>query len=66
MIIERADFIEEEHLEYLDDLQESGVTNMLCAASYVQNEFAILSKCESKEILKYWIESWTERYSDER
>ena len=36
---ERPKFITEEHLEYLDELRESGITNMYGARPYLINEF---------------------------
>ena len=62
MAIEKEDFITEDHLNYLDELQESGVTNMLGAASYIQDMFLSLSMNESREVLNYWMESWSERH----
>ena len=66
MAIEKEDFITEEHLNYLDDLRESGVTNMLGAASYIQDMFFSLSMSESREVLTYWMESWGERHNNDR
>jgi len=37
----RPNFITREHLEYLDELRESGETNMYGAARYVEEEFEI-------------------------
>jgi hypothetical protein len=46
-----------EHLEYLDDLRESGVTNMFGAGTYVEAAFNV-SGSEAKTILAYWMESF--------
>ena len=53
----RPEMVTTEHLEYLDELRESGVTNMYGAGSYVEEEFA-LSKQEARHILKYWMDSF--------
>ena len=42
--------------EFLDELRESGVTNMFGAAPYLQEEFG-LNRKEAKEILLEWMES---------
>ena len=44
----------EEVYSYLNELRESGVTNMFEAASYVQTEFGIDIK-EAREWLKNWM-----------
>ena len=49
-----------EYLEYLDMLRLSGETNMFGAAPYLQQEFD-LSKKEAREILFYWMETFSER-----
>lgn len=42
---------------FLDNLRESGVTNMLGATPYVQEAFE-LSKKESREILSQWMDEF--------
>lgn len=54
--------IDEKYLIFLDDLRESGVTNMFGAAPYVERAFK-LSKRESLDILKYWMKTFSERHS---
>ena len=49
--------ITDEHLEYLDDLRDSGITNMYGASEYVEDAFGT-SKAESKKILMYWMKSF--------
>lgn len=57
-----------EHLEYLDRLCASGVTNMLGAIPYIEAEFG-LERRDAAEVLKQWMasfygaheESFTER-----
>ena len=47
-----------EHFAFLDDLRESGITNMFGAASFLQDEFADLSKSEARVILAMWMEDF--------
>jgi hypothetical protein len=47
----------EEHKEFLDDLRESGITNMFGAAPYLANEFGISIE-EARTILKEWMDSF--------
>ena len=63
--MERPEACKEEHLEYLDDLRESGVTNMFGAGSYIEREYSELTGKEAKDILLYWMETFSERHSDE-
>ena len=53
----RPELVTDEHLEYLDDLRESGVTNMFGAGGYIEKEFCV-NKKDAREILKYWMESF--------
>jgi hypothetical protein len=48
--------MEKEIFEYLDNLRESGITNMLGAGIFLQQEFG-LGKREAREILVKWIKS---------
>ncbi len=54
---ERADFIGEDHLLYLDDLRESGQTNMFGAPAYVEQEFDVTEE-ESRVITQYWMDTF--------
>ena len=49
--------VTDEHLEYLDDLRNSGETNMFGAGKYVERKFA-LGRREARTILSYWMESF--------
>lgn len=49
----------EEHRKYLEALRDSGVTNMLGAAPYIQEQFSVDEKTAGK-ILIAWIESFNE------
>lgn len=53
--------VTEEHLEFLDDLRESGATNMYGATPYLVEEFGI-SIGEAIEILSHWMETFEERH----
>jgi hypothetical protein len=59
--MEKPKGVTEEHLVYLDELRESGVTNMWGAASYVEREFCIDGE-SAKDILFYWMKTFSERH----
>lgn len=59
--MERPEFVTEEHLIFLDNLRESGATNMFGATPYIENEFPELSRKEAKDLLLYWMDSFSER-----
>lgn len=46
-----------EYFDYLNELRESGETNMFGAGQYLQNEFG-LGRYEARDILKQWMESY--------
>ena len=46
-----------EYFEYLNNLRESGVTNMYGAGPYLQQAFG-LTKYEARDILIQWMESF--------
>lgn len=52
--------VTQEHLEFLDDLRESGETNMFGAGPYVQKEFGV-DRGEARDIVLYWMETFSER-----
>jgi len=54
----------DKHLEYLDDLRESGETNMYGARPYLQEEFG-LSKIDARDILLYWMQTFSARHPQE-
>ena len=62
---ERPDFVTEEHLEFLDELRESGVTNMFGAGSYIEEAFPELSESQARKVLIYWMGSFSERHPKE-
>lgn len=47
----------EEYYAYLEDLRDSGVTNMFGAAPYLQEEFG-LDRYEAREVLLQWMQSF--------
>ena len=49
-----------DYFAYLNELQASGVTNMLGAASYLEDKFWI-EPSEAKEVLRLWIKSFEEK-----
>ena len=55
--------VEDDHLTFLDELRESGVTNMFGAGPYLRETFG-LSRAESHEILAYWMTSFEERHPE--
>jgi hypothetical protein len=52
--VERPGFCDDEHLDYLDHLRESGITNMFGAGSYLMDEFDI-GRADAHKILSYWM-----------
>ncbi len=53
----RPENVTDEHLEFLDDLRDSGVTNMFGAGPYLSRKFS-LPEPESRGILGYWMDSF--------
>lgn len=64
-VIVKPDFVTKWHLEYLDNLLESGVTNMFGAAPYLREMFPHLTEEESRKALVYWMKTFSERHKDE-
>lgn len=60
--MERPEFVLDEHLEYLDELRESGETNMFGARPYLMAEYPELEQKEAAEILTYWMKTFSERH----
>lgn len=58
--IERPEFVTDAHLEYLDDLRESGVINMFGAADYVARQFPMLTRTQARQVLSYWMQTFGE------
>ena len=53
----RPDFVKEEHLIFLDELRESGETNMFGAPKYVAHEF-LVNKEDAQGITRYWMDTF--------
>lgn len=53
----RPEGLTEDHLKYLDDLRESGVTNMFGATPFLQEEFGLDQKT-ARSYLVYWMETF--------
>jgi hypothetical protein len=60
--MDRPDLVTQKHLELLDDLRDSGYTNMFGAGRCLMREFSV-SRSESHIILKYWIDTFQERHA---
>ena len=56
----RPNNVSDMHLIYLDDLRESGKTNMYGAGQYLEAAFGIDSSMASK-ILAYWMGSFGDK-----
>ena len=50
---------QEDYFKYLNELRASGVTNMLGAAPYLEDQFW-LEPSEAKEVLRLWMKSFEE------
>ena len=46
------------HFEYLDDLRDSGVTNMFGAAVYLRRDYG-LDKATSSKVLSQWMRTFS-------
>lgn len=53
---DNTEYSQEEINEYLDDLRDSGITNMFGAPSYVATHFGISEK-QAREAWKNWIKT---------
>ncbi len=50
-----------EFLSYLDDLRDSGVTNMFAAPDYLESEFDLSTEA-ARAITSYWMDSFSKRH----
>ena len=57
----KPDKLLDEHLEFLDELRDSGVTNMFGARPYLHRAYPDLSLTECGTILSYWMHTYGER-----
>jgi hypothetical protein len=60
--VEKPECLTGEHLPYLDRLRESGVTNMFGAVPYILLEFSDLSEQQAKQVLIYWMRTFSDRH----
>jgi hypothetical protein len=60
--VERNEMMEE-YFEYLDDLRESGVTNMYGAGEYLEIYFGLDKRC-ARTVLSEWMRTFGERHKD--
>jgi len=52
----------EKYYEFLDNLRESGVTNMFGATPYLVEAFSDLSEVTAREILGNWMRTFSDRH----
>jgi len=64
MVVLRPDFVKEEHLIFLDNLQESGDTNMVAASDYIYAAYQDLTKQQARSIAAYWMSTFTDRHPE--
>ena len=48
----------QDYFEFLDDLRESGETNMFGATPYLRREWPDLSRTEARDVLKAWMDQF--------
>lgn len=62
MMDTKPEGLTDDHLEYLDFLRETGVTNMYGAAPYLVQEFEI-DQTTARAYLSYWMRTFSERHA---
>ena len=62
--IEKPDNLTEDHLIYLDELRESGETNMFGARPFLLAAFPDLNKNEAGKIVSYWMKTFSNRHKE--
>ena len=58
--MERPTFATNAHLEFLDNLRDSGETNMFGALPYLEAEFNLVRPA-ARQIIRYWVDSFGQR-----
>ena len=58
--IKRPECVKDSHITFLDTLQESGVTNMWGATSYLIAHTDITDEETAETVLFYWMNAWKE------
>lgn len=56
--VERPCFVQNQHLVFLDDLREYGITNMYEACPYIMKEYPKLTEQEASSVLSYWMKTF--------
>ena len=59
--IVRPDLVENDYLEYLDALRESGETNMFGSPIYLAEEFDLDIEF-AKKVVSFWMKTFGERH----
>ena len=59
--MERQEFIQDEHLDFLDEVMESGQMTSFKVTQLLMHKFPLLSFDEVNSLLTYWIFSYDER-----
>jgi hypothetical protein len=60
MTTRKTTSIEQDSMEFLNGLRESGATNMFGATPYLMDEFPELSKPEAREIMSLWMKNFND------
>ena len=56
---DRPEEVTTEHLVYLDNLRETGATNMFGAGEWVESAFGV-GRREARKIVRYWMDTFGE------
>jgi len=48
----------QEHFDFLDELRETGITNMFGASPFLEDEFPELNAREARIVLGKWMDSF--------
>lgn len=56
--------LKEEIFAFLDELRESGITNMYGAAPMIRYAFPDIGHAESRTLLKEWMDTFSERHTN--
>jgi hypothetical protein len=59
---QKPEKLKPDHLEFLDSLRENGSVNMFAGALYLQDYDPALDKYDAKDILIYWMQTFTQRH----
>jgi len=54
---DRPEIVDDDHLDFLDELRESGATNMFGGGAYIQQAFGVTEK-DARVILGYWMDTF--------